>query len=70
MQSKPSIPLTNVQQEILKVFSISLNENELQDFKKNITQFLLQKIRNEADVMWNQKGYNNETIKNWLNLNQ
>ncbi|MBK8672959.1 MAG: hypothetical protein IPN93_08210 [Bacteroidetes bacterium] len=60
-------PLSNVQVEILKAFSVDLNENELQDFKKNIAQFLLQKIRKEADAEWDKRGYDGNTIKNWLN---
>lgn len=70
MSAKSPTPLSNAQVEKLKVFSINFNEEELQDFKKNIAQFLLQKIRNEADIVWIQKSYNEETIKNWLNLSQ
>ena len=55
-------PLSNVQVEILKAFSVDLNENELQDFKKNIAQFLLQKIRKEADAQETKKSNTVEVI--------
>ena len=66
MTAKSPTPLSNAQVEILKTFSVDLNENELQDFKKNIAQFLLQKIRNEADAEWEKKGYDESTLKSWL----
>ena len=66
MTAKSPTPLSNAQVEILKTFSVDLNENELQDFKKNIGQFLLQKIRNEADAEWEKKGYDENTLKSWL----
>ena len=69
MNSNHTTSLTNAQHEILNFFSVNLNEDELQDFKKNIAQFLLQRIRKEADIIWSQKSYNKETIKKWLNPN-
>lgn len=66
MTVKSPTPLSNVQKEILKAFSVNLDEQDLQDFKKNIAQFMLQKIRTEADKVWEEKGYNEDSVKDWL----
>lgn len=67
MSAKSPTPLSNAQVEILKAFSVNLNEDDLQDFKRNIAQFMLEKIRTIADKEWKEKGYNDDTIKGWLN---
>ena len=69
MTAKSPTPLSNAQAEILKTFSVNLNETELQEFKKNIAQFLLKKIRKEADSEWDKKGYSKKTINHWLDEN-
>lgn len=66
MTSSSSKPLTDVQLEILKTFSVDLSDSDLQDLKKNIAKFLLDKIRKEADLEWDNRGYNESTVKKWL----
>jgi hypothetical protein len=44
MTAKSPTPLSNAQVEILKTFSVDLNENELQDFKKILHNFYYKKL--------------------------
>jgi len=56
-------PLSNVQQEMLKVFATDIPEDDLKDLKKVMAQFLLKKARAKADAIWDEKGYSDEYLK-------
>lgn len=50
---KPSSPpLTNVQVELLKVFSRNLSEADLLELKKTLADFFAKKAMDEADAIW------------------
>jgi hypothetical protein len=54
--------LTNVQTEMLKVFAMQLPEQELNELRLVIARFLMDKARNEATAIWEEKGYTEETL--------
>ncbi|MGB3453432.1 MAG: hypothetical protein WBA59_06360 [Moheibacter sp.] len=56
-------PLSNLQAELLKLFSMNLPEEELIDLKKVIAVFLLERARDKADAIWDEKQFNSD----WLN---
>jgi len=56
-------PLSNVQQEMLKIFVNDIPEDDLKDLKKVMAQFLLKKARSKADMIWEEKGYSDEYFK-------
>jgi hypothetical protein len=60
-------PLSNVQMELLKLYSTSISDEHLLDLKKVISQFLLDKAIKEADNIWQLKGYNSDTTDKLLN---
>ncbi|MDX2174449.1 MAG: hypothetical protein SFY56_15205 [Bacteroidota bacterium] len=62
-----SQPLSNIQMELLKLYSTGISDENLQDIKKIISQFLFDKSINEADKLWDEKKYTPETINKWLN---
>jgi len=64
--SELKMPLTNVQLELLKVFSYQLSEEELKELRKEIGKFFLHKAVNEADRVWDERGYSNELMERWL----
>lgn len=66
-QLPTSSNLTNVQLELLKMFAYNLPEDELQDLKQTLVKFFAKRIRNHADMIWKERGYTAETMKNWLN---
>ena len=49
-------PLTNLQLELLKLFSRNVSENELLEIKKIIARYFAEKVMNEVDKAWSQKG--------------
>ncbi|HVU56633.1 MAG TPA: hypothetical protein VHD83_16330 [Puia sp.] len=55
-------PLSNVQAELLKLFSAEIPESHLLELKKVIAKFLLDKARDKADTVWDEKGYSDEKL--------
>jgi len=59
--------LTNTQLEILKTFAYEIQEEELQDLKKVLVKFFADRIRSKTGRIWQEKGYTNQTMQDWLN---
>lgn len=59
-------PLSNVQAELLKLFSAEISENHLLELKKVMAKFLLDKARDKADAAWDEKGYTDEKLQQIL----
>lgn len=59
-------PLSNIQAELLKLFSAEIPENHLLELKKVMAKFLLDKARDKADAVWDEKGYTNEKLQQIL----
>jgi len=60
-------PLTNLQQELIKLYSFDLPESDLLNIKRLLAKYFAQKAIAEADKIWDEKEYTNETMKEWLN---
>lgn len=60
-------PLSNVQAELLKVFSADIPEKHLAELKNIIARFLLDSARDAADTTWDEKGYTDEKLRQLLN---
>ena len=63
MKNSSQTPLSNVQQEILKVFANDIPEEDLKELKKVMARFLLNKARMKADKIWEERGYSDEKLK-------
>ena len=59
-------PLSNVQAELLKVFSADIPDKHLAELKNVIARFLLDKARDTAGAIWDEKGYTNEKLQQLL----
>jgi hypothetical protein len=59
-------PLTNVQLELLKAFSLNLPEADLKKIQNFITHLLLEHAHDTADAAWEERGYTNATMEEWL----
>ncbi|MBL7732607.1 MAG: hypothetical protein JNM88_15630 [Chitinophagaceae bacterium] len=59
-------PLSNVQAEMLKLFSADVPEKQLLEIKNMIARYLLDKARDNADDSWDKKGYSDESLKKML----
>ncbi len=60
-------PLSNLQQELLKLYSSNINEQDLMQIKRYLATYFAEKAIKEADNIWEEKEYTNETMKHWLN---
>lgn len=67
--SVESRTLSNVQMELIKLYSTDLEYNDLMEVKKILANHFAQKAINEADTIWNQKKMSADTMENWLNEN-
>lgn len=54
---KASPPLTNLQVELLSLFDMNLSEQDLIEVRRILAKFLLDKARDEAAKIWNERNY-------------
>jgi hypothetical protein len=62
-----SKPLSNIQMELLKLYSMNIEDKDLLHFKNYLAQFFMQKAIDEADKVWDEKGYSDELMDEWVN---
>ncbi len=67
MKSTLNPPLSNLQAELLKLFSAEIPDNHLIELKNIMARFLLEKARDKADSAWEQRGYTDESLEQMLN---
>ncbi len=67
MQQTSKTPLSNVQLELLKVFSHQLSESDLIELRKMLALFFAQRLVNEADKTWEEKKWDNNEVDKILN---
>jgi hypothetical protein len=65
-QDKPT-KLTNLQLELLKIFSRDLPDEELLEIKNILSAYFAEKATKEMDRLWDEKGWTQETMQQWLN---
>lgn len=60
-------PLSNLQLELLKLYSTNLSQDELLDLKRVLAKYFAQRAIHGADKIWEEKGLSNEDMNKWLN---
>ncbi len=60
-------PLSNVQEELLKLYSTNLSTEELEELKTVLGKYYARKASKEADKIWDKKEYSDKIIDEWLN---
>lgn len=60
MQTNLRPPLSNVQMELLKLYSANVPDETLLELKRVMAKFFLDKLRDQADKTWQEKGYSDE----------
>lgn len=65
MQGEASF--SNIQLELLKLYASNIDESDLINIKRYLAKYFATKAISEADEIWNEKGYDNELMKKWLN---
>lgn len=59
--------ISNLQNELLKIYASNIPEEDLLHIKTYLAGYFANKAIKEADEIWKQKGYTNETMNQWLN---
>jgi len=66
MMQAPSA-ISNIQYELLKLYAANIAEADLLNIKRYLAKYFASKAIDEADIIWEEKNYDNETMNNWLN---
>ncbi len=66
MVSLPKKPLTNLQIELLKFLSLELTDTEAEKVSKLLIEILRERLDNEIDKTWVERGYTQATMEQWL----
>ena len=61
-------PLTNLQLELLKVFSRPVPDEDLQAIRLLLSNYFAQKAATLADDVWQQEGLSEETMQEWREM--
>ena len=59
--------LSNVQQEILKLYATELSEVDIHELKSQLAHYYASKAISQADKVWDEKAYTAEDMESWLN---
>lgn len=62
-----SQPLSNVQEELLKLYSADLSSEEIEELKTVLGKYYARKASKFADKIWDEKKYSDKTVEEWLN---
>lgn len=59
--------LSNLQLELLKLYSYNVSDEEVGDIKKMLAGYFSKKIDEEMNQLWEDKAWDAQTIENWKN---
>lgn len=59
--------LTNLQLELLKLFSYELSEEQLSDIKNLLARYFADKATEEMDRLWEENNWDDQTMEDWSN---
>lgn len=62
---KPNSGLTNLQLELLKVFSLELPNSQLLDIRKLLADYFAKKATEGIDKLWDDNKWDESTIEGW-----
>ena len=57
--------LTNLQMELLKIFSIQLEEQQLKEIRTLLSRYFAENATAEMDRLWKERGWSSETVQQW-----
>ncbi len=60
-------PLSNLQQELIKLYASDIPETDLLHIKRYLAGYFAGRAIKEADDIWDKKGYSDDTMNQWLN---
>jgi hypothetical protein len=63
-------PLNALQLELLELFAREVSNQDLLTIKQMVSDFFAQKAIAEADTLWEEQGYSDDTMTEWLNIHE
>lgn len=57
--------LSNLQLELIKVFSYQLNDIQLIEIRDILSKYFAEKATQEMEILWNEKKWDNSTMDTW-----
>jgi len=61
------LPLSNIQIELMKLYSTNLSDNEMMELKNVLANFFGNKAIEKANQIWDERGLTNDDMDKWLN---
>ena len=59
--------LTNLQLELLQIFSYNVQESQLLHIKQMLSEYFAKQLLQDMDNLWEQENWTNETMETWAN---
>lgn len=59
--------MTNLQLEILKLFSVELPDNQLIEIRDMLSKYFAEKASDEMDRLWEENNWSDKTMDDWSN---
>ena len=59
------VNITNLQLELMKIFSFQLEEKQLLEVKNILAKYFAEKATTEMDKLWNEKSWTKKTMEQW-----
>ena len=59
--------LSNLQLELIKVFSYQVPDEQLLEIKDILTAYFADTLSKEMDKLWDENNWTDETMESWLN---
>jgi len=59
--------MTNLQLELLKLFSVELPESQLIEIRDLLAQYFAKKASDEMDRLWEENNWSDKTMEDWSN---
>jgi hypothetical protein len=59
--------LTNLQLELIKLFSYKIAESQVLEIKQLLSNYFADKATEEMDRLWEENNWTEETMKEWSN---
>jgi len=59
-------PLSNLQLELLKIYSFNLADNQLLEIRDILAKYFADKATEEMDKLWEENNWSKETMEEWL----
>jgi hypothetical protein len=63
-------PLSEAQLQLLRLFNRDVDDADWLEIRRMITQYFAKKATQAADKLWDEEGWSDQTMNDWLNSHQ